>query len=126
MKKLFGLCFLFLLLWVTVAQAQDQTIAPAEIPGEAVYVPFPVSIKLDGDLSDWAGVAVQTVTKGTMLSNDPANNGSFSFRVAADAQNLYVAMTSVDANIVTGKHGTDFWNAPLAWVTNFLNQTYSK
>src|SRR3954447_10400858 len=108
MKWLLGLCGCFLLLTLGAAvQAQDKPLAPPEVDGETVYVPFPVNIKLDGDLSDWANVPRQTVTSGTMLSNDPANNGSFSFAVAASADRLYVSMTSVDANIVTGKHGTN-------------------
>ena len=111
MKWVFGLCGCLLLLALSAgAQAQDQAVAPPEVAGETVYIPFPVNITLDGDLADWANVPRQTVTTGTMLSTDPANNGAFSFAVAASADTLYVSMTSVDANIVTGKHETNFWN----------------
>ena len=111
MKWILGLCGCVLLLTLSAGvQAQDQALAPPEVAGETVYVPFPVSITLDGDLADWANVTRQTVTTGTMLSTDRANNGSFSFAVAASADTLYVSMTSVDANIVTGKHDTNFWN----------------
>ncbi|MEP7290323.1 MAG: glycoside hydrolase family 9 protein, partial [Chloroflexota bacterium] len=41
---------------------------------------------------------------------DPANNGAFSFALAANADTLYILMTSVDADIITGQHGKDFWN----------------
>ncbi len=86
-----------------------ESIPPA-IPGEVVYIPFPVNITVDGDLSDWAGLPSQTVDTGSMLSPDPAENGSFSFSVASDAENFYITMQMPDKNIVAGKHGTDFWN----------------
>ncbi|MBL8098987.1 MAG: glycoside hydrolase family 9 protein, partial [Anaerolineales bacterium] len=86
-----------------------ETIPPA-IPGEVVYIPFPVNITVDGDLSDWAGLPSQTVDTGSMLSPDPEENGSFSFSVASDADNFYITMQMADKNIVAGQHGTDFWN----------------
>lgn len=91
----------------TLAQGE---LAPPEITGEVVYVPFSVTIALDGDLSDWAGVPVQTVNRGTALSADPAENGAFDFRVAADTERFYIAMTMRDKTIVTGQHGRDYWN----------------
>lgn len=93
--------------------AQAQTgpeLAPPEIPGQVVYVPFPVKIKVDGKLSDWAGVPVQKVIDGPTVSADPAENGAFTFSVAADKQNLYLTMASVDKTIITGQHDTNFWN----------------
>jgi endoglucanase len=94
-----------------VAKAQTGgLLAPQEIPGEAVYVPFPVNIKLDGKLSDWKGVPVQTVVKGPSMSADPAENGSFTFSLAADTENLYIMMSMPDKTIITGKHGNAFWN----------------
>ncbi len=93
------------------AAAQDAPLAPEEIRGEVVYIPYPVPLTLDGDLSDWAGVPWVTVDRGTQLSPDPANNGSFRFALASDGdRTLFVAMTSVDGVIVTGQHGPDFWN----------------
>ncbi len=83
---------------------------PAEVSGEVVYVPFPVEITLDGDLSDWAGIPVIVVDRGPMLSTDPADNGSFTFSVAADLENLYITMQMPDKNLITGKHGSEFWN----------------
>lgn len=95
----------------TTARAQDDgLLAPPEIPGEAIYVPFPVEITLDGDLSDWEGVPVVTVDKGPMTSPDPADNGSFTFAVAADADYLYVTMSTPDKHIVAGRHDSSFWN----------------
>lgn len=110
MRKLivFLLCLAILPL---AARAQDDGgLAPPEITGEAVYIPFPVDITLDGDLSDWAEVPAQTVDRGTMTSDDPAENGSFTFGVAADMEMLYIYMTMPDQNIITGQHGANFWN----------------
>ncbi len=89
------------------------TIAPPEITGEAVYIPFPVTITLDGSLDDWAGIPQITVDRGTMTSPDPAENGSFTFAVAADMDNFFITMSMPDANIITGQHGTDYWNEDL-------------
>ena len=83
---------------------------PAEISGEVVYVPFPVKITVDGDLSDWANIPAITVDRGPMPSADPAENGSFTFSVAADLENLYITMQMPDKTLITGKHGTEFWN----------------
>ncbi len=83
---------------------------PAEILGEVVYIPFPVAITVDGDLSDWVDIPTIYVDRGPTLSPDPTENGSFTFSVAADTEYLYITMQMPDKNIVTGKHGTEFWN----------------
>ena len=83
---------------------------PPEISGEVVYIPFPVEITLDGDLSDWGGIPVVYVDRGPMLSADPLDNGNFTFSVAADLENLYITMQMPDKNLITGKHGSEFWN----------------
>lgn len=83
---------------------------PPEIPGEVIYVPFPVKITVDGDLADWAGLPAGFVDYGSNPADDPAENGSFTFAVAADADNFYITMQMPDKNIIAGKHGTNFWN----------------
>ncbi len=100
-------CFCFLLFSVGHAQTP---IAPPEIPGQAVYIPFPVNITLDGHLEDWKDIPVTTVNRGTALSNDPAENGSFQFAVAANDDTFFITMSMVDKTIITGKHETNFWN----------------
>ncbi|MDX2139907.1 MAG: glycoside hydrolase family 3 N-terminal domain-containing protein [Chloroflexota bacterium] len=82
----------------------------AYVPGEVAYIPYPVSITLDGNLSDWNGIPFEVVTQGTMTSSDPAENGSVQFSLASDGENIYVYMVMPDATIVTGEHGQDFWN----------------
>ena len=96
---------------VSTADAKGVApLAPAQVDGVVVYVPFPANITVDGKLDDWAGVPVETVTKGPLISPDPSQNGSYSFQVAADASNFYVHMSAVTKTIIAGKHKTDFWN----------------
>jgi endoglucanase len=108
MKRLAFLMVLALLAGTSIS-AQGM-LAPPAIPGVAVYVPFPVAIILDGDLSDWAGIPTVTVETGPMTSSDPAENGSFTFAVAADAETFFISMTMPDATLITGQHETNFWN----------------
>ena len=89
---------------------ETEQIVPEGIPGELVYIPFPVAITLDGKLDDWQAVPSYMVETGPTPSSDPAENGSFTFSVAADAENFYITMQMPDKNIIAGKHGTEFWN----------------
>lgn len=111
MKRILLVFLLIGMLGLGLAAAQDgDWLAPPEVDGEIVYIPFSVPITLDGDLSDWAGIQPVTVTRGPYTSGDPANNGSFTFGVAADAENFYIYMTMPDQNIITDQHGADYWN----------------
>ncbi len=104
-------CALLLCSFATMLTAQDKgTIAPDQIPGAVVYIPYPVSIKPDGNLDDWKGIPVQRVSLGQKLSPDVKQNQWFDFALASDGKELYVYMRSQDTNIIAGKHGTDFWN----------------
>ena len=107
-------CFILTLIIIASVvagvSAQEDSIAPPEIAGEAIYIPFPIQIILDGDLSDWAGIPFITVTKGTMVSEIPGENDQFTFAVAADMENIYMAMTMADINIITQQHGEETWN----------------
>lgn len=90
--------------------AAQEMIAPPDVEGEVVYIPFPVTITLDGDLDDWANIPSVTVDRGPMTSSDPLENGSFSFAAAADNENFYFTMSMVDQNIITGEHSDSYWN----------------
>jgi hypothetical protein len=94
----------------TMRSSNPDIVFPSEITGEVVYVPFPVKVTVDGDLSDWDKIPQIKVEKGSLLSTNPEEDGSFSFQVAADETNFYIAMRAVDKNIISGKHGTNFWN----------------
>jgi endoglucanase len=87
-----------------------KLIAPPEVPGIAVYIPYDVAIKVDGKLNDWAAIPVQTVDYGPLTASNFLEGGQFQFQVAADQTNLYITATSVDKTIVAGQHGTNFWN----------------
>jgi beta-glucosidase len=80
------------------------------IPRQVMYIPYPVPITLDGDLSDWNGIPFEVVDKGVRTSTNIAENGFFQWALAADDDTLYIYMVMPDATIVTGEHGTDFWN----------------
>lgn len=108
-RKLFLIAALALV-FSTIAGYAQAPLAPPEIQGEAVYIPFDVAITLDGDLSDWVGIPVSVVDRGPSRSLNPAENGSFSFAVAADSEHFYILMTMRDQNIITGQHGSAYWN----------------
>ena len=130
--KLVFILFVAALVCGTTAFAQSKgTIAPDQIPGIAVYVPFPVSITLDGKLNDWKGIPVQRVETGYPKGPDPSQNQYVDFSVAADTKNLYVYMQSKDSNIIAGQHGQDYWNEDsMEFYVNFTNKltprTYSR
>lgn len=110
-KGLAALAAAVVLLAGAPAFAQSKgTIAPDQLPGIAVYVPYPVAISLDGKLDDWKGVPVQRVETAFPKSPDPKQNQYFDFAVAADDKNFYVYMESDDSNIVAGQHKSDYWN----------------
>lgn len=94
----------------TATATPASLVVPPEIPGEALYIPFPVKINVDGNLADWAGVPAIFVDRGPNPSPDPAENGSFTFSLAADADYLYVTMQMPDQNIIAGKHTDQYWN----------------
>jgi endoglucanase len=110
--RLLSLATVMLLTAATVVRAGggDGLLAPFEVRGEAVYVPFPVQIVLDGDLWDWDGVPIVRVARGPMESASPAENGHFTFAVAADMDNFYITMSMPDQNIIAGQHDAEFWN----------------
>lgn len=99
---------IFTTLCALPAAAQNK--APDQIPGEVVYIAYPVQITIDGKFDDWAGIPNQKVSTGPKISPISSQNKSFDFSVAADDTNLYVYIHSVDSKIIAGKHGKDFWN----------------
>lgn len=109
-NKVISLSLLLVLAFVCIVPAAAQNKAPDAVPGEVVYIPFPVKIDLDGAFGDWAGVPVQKVETGPKKSPNSKQNRVFEFAVASDEANIYVYMKSVDAKVIAGKHGKDTWN----------------
>jgi beta-glucanase (GH16 family) len=95
-------------------KSEPAPLAPAAVIGEMYYAPFPVSITLDGDLSDWAGVPWIEMER-------PGATASIKFALSADADNLYFAADVTDAAIIAGEHNVDFWNEDS--VELYLNAT---
>lgn len=103
--------FILAIFWLLlVPLSAQEALAPTEIERQALYIPFPVAIELDGDSTDWEGVPSVVVDYGPSPARNAAENGSFTLQVAADAENLYILMTMPDQNIVTGQHGANYWN----------------
>ena len=105
----------------------DTALLRAHQPQEVMFIPFPVPITLDGDLSDWNGIPFEIVDTGPMVSLDPAENGHFQFALAADETHVYLYMVMPDATIVTGRHGTNFWNEDsLEFYLNFTGDPFRR
>lgn len=77
--------------------------APEGKPGETYYAPFPVAITVDGEFADWAGVPRVSMTAAS-------GNPTVTFAAAADDSFLYLVAAVADDNIISGEHGTDYWN----------------
>lgn len=83
--------------------AQGHMYAPDGVDGETYLAPFSVDIELDGEFGDWARIPQVYLDKGI---GGPA----FSFASAADDKYLYVYADIIDGNIISGEHGTNYWN----------------
>lgn len=74
---------------------------PTGTPGEVVFIPFPVTITVDGDLSDWATIPITTLAQDTTL---PPHE-SFAFQLAANETTLYIALTA-ESTVLTPADST--------------------
>ena len=72
------------------------------------FAAFPHAITLDGRLEDWAGVPQVLVRDGQKPGPDPSDNGSMTFAVTADADNIYLLGIAPDKKITAGQ-SKDFW-----------------
>ncbi|GAB4278314.1 MAG: hypothetical protein Kow0080_29860 [Candidatus Promineifilaceae bacterium] len=89
------------------ATNEPAMLAPDGTPRETYFAPFPVAITLDGDLSDWDGVPRVTIPESALQVTGAT---AVTFAAAADSEYLYLLADVTDAKIVTGEHGTDYWN----------------
>ncbi len=85
----------------------ETMLAPAGAPGETYLAPFPVTITLDGDLSDWQGVPKVLIPE---TAAQVRGSTAVSFAAAADDEYLYLMADVADAKIITGQHGENYWN----------------
>ncbi|MBN1201988.1 MAG: glycoside hydrolase family 3 C-terminal domain-containing protein [Anaerolineae bacterium] len=92
---------------ILLTAAQGDQLAPDGQPREIYYAPFPLTITLDGDLSDWAGVPTVIMPEGL----DPASGrAGVTFAGAADDAYLYFMANVYDDNIISGEHEANYWN----------------
>lgn len=112
----------------TLSCAQQKgAIAPEQIPGIAVYIPYPISINIDGKVNDWKNIPSQRVETGYPASPDKTQNAFFDFSVASDGKKLFVYMRSEDSNIIAGQHEQNFWNEDsLEFYVNFSDDLAAK
>ncbi len=87
--------------------ATPALLAPDAVPGETYYAPFPVAIAVDGDLSDWEGIPTVIIPPTAEVVIGAT---AVEFAATADDEFLYLMGDVTDARIVTGQHGTDYWN----------------
>jgi beta-glucosidase len=90
----------------TAAQ-DDDGLAPDGKPGESYFAPFDVAVALDGDAAEWAGVPMVTMPGD---AGPDAGKAGVTFAAASDSENLYLLGMVYDDNIISGEHGTDYWN----------------
>jgi beta-glucosidase len=74
---------------------------------ETYYAPFPVPITLDGVFGDWEGVPRATIPE---QAEDYPDLSAVTFAAAANETHLYFMGDVTDNNIISGEHGTDYWN----------------
>lgn len=104
--------FALVLAMVLTGAASAQMLCPPGVPGEFLYVPFPVKITLDGKLDDWGNIPKHKNVLRLSNSVGPAIPGedeSFEAAFAADDTYCYVMFSVVDNTIVTGKNGNDWY-----------------
>jgi beta-glucosidase len=89
------------------ATPTEALLAPDGIPRETYYAPFPLPITLDGDLSDWEDAPRFTIPEE---ANEYPDLSSVTFAAAADDTYLYFMGDVTDDNIISGEHGSDYWN----------------
>ena len=90
---------------VSEATADVELLVPEGEPRETYYAAYPLTMSLDGDPGDWAGVP-----RVLMPDDDPQAETTVHFAVAADDEKIYLLADVKDGHIVSGEHGTDFWN----------------
>jgi len=89
-----------------VVTTAANLLVPEGIAKETYYAPFPLTMTLDGNLSDWEGVPRVTIPDTSTVQWDT----TMTFAAAADDDYLYVMADVMDDNIISGQHDTNYWN----------------
>ncbi|MDF1519161.1 MAG: glycoside hydrolase family 3 N-terminal domain-containing protein [Brevefilum sp.] len=85
-----------------IEEMQPVYLVPEGDPNETYIAPFPVTVSLDGDLSDWEGVP--------QVSMGNPDSTQISFAVASDGDLIYFMADVLDSAIISGEHGDQYWN----------------
>lgn len=87
-------------------RSDPQQLAPDSVQGVVYYAPYPVTIELDGEASDW-----ENVPRATIESNNlsPNYETSISFAVTADDSNIYYLADVIDPNLTYGNYEASEW-----------------
>lgn len=91
----------------TVPVDEGPMLAPDGAPGETYLAPFPLTITVDGDLSDWQGVPKVLIPE---TAAQVRGSTAVTFAAAADDEFLYFMANVDDAKVITGQHGENYWN----------------
>jgi beta-glucosidase len=86
-----------------LVESEDLLVPQGEAK-EIYYAAYPVTITLDGETSDWAGVP------RVLLADGPEAETTMQFAVVADDNKIYMLADVKDSQIISGEHGTNFWN----------------
>jgi endo-1,4-beta-xylanase len=84
------------------SKSDPVQLSPDSAAGLAYYAPFPATITLDGDDTDWANIPRVTVDSGPQVPEN--NDTSFEFAAAADETYLYLLADVTDSAIVSGNY----------------------
>jgi len=84
------------------AETKPKYLVAEGEPQKNYIAPFPVTISLDGDLSDWEGVP--------MVSMGNPDSTEVTFAVASDGNYIYFMADVIDRAIISGEHGDQYWN----------------
>ncbi len=84
---------------------------PETIPGEVVAVPIlaPGAIAIDGDLGDWVSLPLVETVDGPQPSANPDVSGRLRWQIVAVEEQILVAATITDDQIIAGQNGENYW-----------------
>jgi len=91
----------------TVEIPDAEPLAPDGEFGQNYIAPYPVTINLDGEFSDWAGIPQMHLQEG---NDNELTDPAVTFASTADDDYIYFFGNIIDSNIISGEHGENYWN----------------